>query len=234
MAKQSLTPDTPNTTAITDREQGGGFLLDNVRMLGVIGLILLAVLGGIVWYFYSQGKANDQAQIELARIRPYYDKSDFATAINGDTAKTMGGEPVSGLRHIVEERSGTPAGKIAALFLGNAYLATGEVAKAAEPYETAKESEAPLVRAAAYAGIAAVQEEQKKHEEAAKSYETAASEDRSELNTAEYLLGAARNYEKAGNKEEAIDIYRRIASQYPTSTVNTEVRMALARHNEEL
>jgi tetratricopeptide (TPR) repeat protein len=234
MAKQSLTPDTPDTTDRTNREERGGFLLENTRLLGIIGIVLLVVLGGIVWFFANQGKKNDQAQVELARIRPYYDRGEFAVAISGDSSKTMGGEPVYGLRHVVEEWSGTSAGKVAALFLGNAYLATGEVEKAAEPYETATGSDSPLIRSAGHAGVGAVKEEQKKYEEAAKEYETAASEDRSELNTADYLLGAARNYEAAGKQEEAIEIYRRIATQYSTSAANAQARMALARHNEEL
>jgi tetratricopeptide (TPR) repeat protein len=234
MAKQSLIPDTPNTSDTTNRTQGGGFLLDNVRLLGIIGIVLLVVIGGITWYFYSQGKANDHAQIELGRIRPYYDRSEFATAINGDSAKKMGGEPIHGLQYIADEWSGAPAGKVAALFLGNSHMALGEVDKAIKPYETATGSESPLVRSAAHAGLGAVKEEQKKYEEAAKEYETAASEDRSEVNTAEYLLGAARNYEQAGKKDEAVEIYRRIATQYPNSSVNAQVHIALARHNVEL
>jgi tetratricopeptide (TPR) repeat protein len=146
----------------------------------------------------------------------------------------MGGETIHGLQYVADEWGGTPAGKVAALFLGNSHMALGELDKAVKPYETATGSDSPLVRAAAHAGLAAVKEEQKKYEDAAKEFETAASEDRSELNTAEYLLGAARNYEQAGKKNEAVELYRRIATQYPNSSVNAQVHLALARHNVEL
>jgi tetratricopeptide (TPR) repeat protein len=234
MSKQSLKLNTADTTTTTDREEGGGFLRENVRTLGIIGLLLLVALGGIYYYFYRQGKANDQAQIELARVRSYYDKSDFPLAINGDTSKTMGGAPIHGLRYIVSEWKSTPAGKIAALYLGNSYLASGQADKAAEPFEVATGSDEPLVRSAAHAGLGAVKEAAKKYEEAAKEYEKAASEDRIELNTPQYLLDAARNYELVGKKQEAIEQYRRVATQYPDSPVNTQARMALARNNVEL
>jgi tetratricopeptide (TPR) repeat protein len=231
MAKQSLKLDTPDTT---NRNEGGGFFLGNVRLLGFIGIGLLVVLGGIYFFLSRRAVANERALVELERIRPSYDRSEFTVAINGDTSKTMGGEPIHGLRYIVDEWSSTPAGKIAALFLGNSYLATGQVQKAGEPYETAAGSDAPLVSSAAHAGLAAVAENSKKYEEAAKEYEKAASEDRVELNTPTFLIAAARNYEQAGKKEDAIELYRRVATQYSSSQANGEARLALARFDVRL
>jgi tetratricopeptide (TPR) repeat protein len=234
MAKQSLKLGTPATAQTTDNDERGGSILENRRLLAYIGIGLLALLGGIYTFFYFQGKSNDRAQLELARIRPYYDKSEFAIAIKGDSSKMIGGAPVHGLTYIVNEWKSTQAGKIAALYLGNSYLATGQTDKAAEPFDIATGASAPLVRSAAYAGLAAVQEAAKKYEDAAKNFDKAASEDQVELNTPEYLMGAARNYEQAGNKEKAIELYRRIATQYSDAAVNTEARLALARHNVTL
>ena len=71
-------------------------------------------------------------------------------------------------------------------------------------------------------------------EDAAQQYAKAASEDRLELNTPQYLIGAARNYERANKPEEAKENYRKVATQFPQSPANAQARMALARYNVEL
>jgi tetratricopeptide (TPR) repeat protein len=233
MAKSVSTFDTPESVEQSGNE-GGGFFLGNLRLLGFIGFGLLAVIAGIFIINYLGGQANERAQVELGRIRPYYDKGEYAVAINGDSSKVIAGERVRGLRAIVEEHGSTDAGRIAALYLGNSYLALGQADKAVEPYETAAESDAPLMRSAAHAGLAAVAEARGNFAEAAEQYTKAASEDRLDLNTPQYLVGAARNYERAGKKEEAIKNYRRVATQYANTQANTQARLALARFNVEL
>ena len=118
MAKQQSNIDTADTFG---NEGGSGFFLNNVRTIGIIGIVLLVVVGGIVWYLISHGRSNDRAQVELARIRPYYDRGEFQVAIAGDSSKKINGEKIRGLRELAEDWKGVPAGKIAALFLGNSY-----------------------------------------------------------------------------------------------------------------
>jgi len=230
MAKRQSKIDTPDTIENT----GGGFLRDNVRTLGIIGILLLVVVGGLFYYNYSRGKNNGDALVALARIRPYYDRGEFMVAISGDSSKTVNGEKIRGLRVVVDEFKSSPAGKIAALFLGNSYLGLGQAAKAAEPFEIAAGADDPLVTSAAHAGLAAVAESAGKFDDAAQQYAKAASEDRLELNTPQYLIGAARNYERAGKQDEAKENYRKVATQYPQSPANAQARLALARYKVEL
>ena len=235
MAKQTSIVDTPETVETAGGEEtGGGILLGNRRLFGIIGIGLLLVLGALFLYFSTRASANDEAQVELARIRPYVERGEYVVAIRGDSSKTYGGAKIRGLEAIVGEWKSTPAGKIAALYLGNSYLALGQAEKAREPYSIATEASAELIRSAAHAGLGAVAEAAGRSEEAAKEYEKAASEDRIELNTAEYLVAAARNYERAKKNEEAIKLYKRVATEYATSQANTQARLALARHNVEL
>ncbi len=235
MAKPVSKFDTSEAVTDTGRVVQGGFLLDNLRLLGIIGLVLLVAAGGIFYFFvYKRAQANQKAQIALARIRPLYDRGDFESAINGsDSVMTSGGGRAMGLKAIVAEWGSTEAGEAAALLLGNSYLVTTQAEKAKQPYETATDSDAPLVRSGAHAGLAAVAESEGHFEEAADEYARAASEDRLDLNTATYLVGAARNYERAGRKDEAIEHYRRVAYQFPGSQANTEARLALARLGDE-
>lgn len=230
MAKRQSNTDTP----ITTEEAGGGFLRDNVRTIGIIGIVLLVVVAGVLYFGFGRAKSSDRALVELARIRPYYDRGEFMVAINGDSSKTIGGEKVHGLRYIVDEYRSTSAGQIAALFLGNCYLGLGQPAKAAEPFDIAVGADDPMVTSAAHAGLAAVAEASGKYEEAAQQFVKAAADDRQELNTAQYLIGAARNYERAGKQDEAKENYRKVATQFPQSPANAQARLALARYNVEL
>jgi tetratricopeptide (TPR) repeat protein len=230
MAKRQSNIDTPSTT-----ESGGiGFLRDNVRTLGIIGIVLLVVVAGLFYFNYSRGKNNAQALIELGRIRPYYDRGEFMVAISGDSSKMINGEKVRGLRYVVDEYKSSPAGKIAALFLGNCYLGLSQPAKAGEPFEIAAGADDPLVTSAAHAGLAAVAEASGKYDDAAQQYAKAASEDRLEVNTPQYLIDAARNYERAGKPDDAKENYRKVATQFPQSPANAQARMALARYKVEL
>jgi tetratricopeptide (TPR) repeat protein len=234
MAKNTANIETADEIEATRTGEGGGFFLGNLRVLGIIGFVLLAGVVALAFYLTGRADANDKAQLALARIRPYYDRGEYAVAISGDSSKTFGTEKVRGLRTIVDEWESTPAGEIAALYLGNCYLSLGQYEKARAPYTTATEAESELIRSAAHAGLGAVAEAAGKHEQAAEEYEKAAHEDRLELNTPEYLVGAARNYERAKKTDEAIGLYRTVATQYASSPANTQARLALARHNVQM
>ena len=90
-------------------------ILRNARLLAIIGVVLLAVAGGVFYFLSSRAEARAEAQLQLARVRPYYDQGEYAAAITGDSVKKIGNTKPLGLRAIVEEYSSTPAGKIAAL-----------------------------------------------------------------------------------------------------------------------
>jgi len=232
MAKRQS--DSGRTVKTVDTTGGGGFLRDNVRTLGIIGIALLVLVGVVFYFMYNRGQNNEEALVELARIRPYYDRGEFILAINGDSSRLYGTEQVRGLQQIVEDYESTPAGRIAALFLGNSYLGIGEAEKAREPFEIATDAGDEIVTSAAHAGLASVAEAANRYEEAAREFVQAASEDRLEVNTPQYLINAARNYELAGKNDEAIEQYRTVATRFAQSQANVQARLALARHGVDL
>jgi len=237
MAKKPSNVSRLDTQEVDETNERYG-ILRNVKLLSIIGGVIIAVGIGVFILMQRRAESNRDAQVELSRIRPYYDRGEFVIAITGDSAQPVGTIQPHGLRYIVDEWSSVPAGKIAALYLANSYLATGDVAKAKEPYEIATGADDELIRAAAQAGLAAVAEAGGTYSEAADHYVKAASEDRLELNSPDYLLGAARNYEKAGEVEEAKKYYRTVATRFSGSQLNSQAnlqaRLALARLKVEL
>lgn len=206
-----------------------------MRMLWIIGGLVVLAVAAVLYLRYNAAENNQQAIREIERIRPYYQNGEFKTAIEGDPSKRVGSERVRGLRDIVAEWSGTDAGKVGALMLGNALVATDQAPKATEAYNIAAESGDEMTRAAAHGGLGAVAENGKNYQEAAEHYLEAAQEDRSEVATPQYLLQAARNLERAGKKDEAIKYYRTVATKYAQAgEPSTQAKMALARNKVEL
>ena len=208
-------------------------LIGGVGVLAVLAVIAWLVLGG-----RGEGK-NAEAAMELGRVGQFIDQGEYAKAIDGDPTRMIDGKPIRGLKAIVDEYGSTSAGQAAALQLGDAYLATGKTAEAARSFEMAAEAEEDIIRAAAQAGLAAVAESEGKFAKAAEQYDAAAAVFGSEGENADaarplYLLGAATNFEKANEKEEAIARYREIVMRHSASEQNNVARLALARYDVEL
>jgi TolA-binding protein len=78
-------------------------------------------------------------------------------------------------------------------------------------------------------GIGACAEALGNHKEAAENFEKAATKYAKDPNAAENLSNAARNYGEAGEKEKAIEIYKRIRKSYPTSPFARDVDRFIAQ-----
>ena len=85
MAKSSSQSAASDFPEQAENEQSGGFFLGNRKLLGLIGIGLLLLVAAISYFAYVRGASSDRAQIELARIRPYYDRGEYAVAIGGDS-----------------------------------------------------------------------------------------------------------------------------------------------------
>lgn len=197
----------------------------------VLGGVVLAVAAYMLLSNMSQSKATE-SQIALARARVSYDKGDYLAAINGDSiVKYSKTEKPLGLKGVVEEYGSTNAGKMAALMLANCYMGLGKTKEAKGFYEEATSGGYDLTRSGGYAGLAAINEAEGKAGEAAENYQKAVKEDKVGVNAADNILNAAKNFEKAGKKDDAISGYKEIVTKYGNSNANTEARLALARLN---
>lgn len=199
-----------------------------------IGLgVLAAMIAGLYLYNQNLQQENERAQTLLTRITPYYLGGDYRKAIDGDAQKRIQNEPVLGLRRIVSDYGSTDAGAQAALFLANAYYYIGQPDSAHMMFEKV-DIDVPEIRAAAEAGRAAVLQDKGNKQEAAKLFESAAK--RAEVNplNADYTLAAATSYEAAGDKEEAIRLYRVLLEEYPGTQFDDAAKRALLKLNVQL
>jgi tetratricopeptide (TPR) repeat protein len=190
--------------------------------------VLVAAIAGV--YFYNQNKTeeNERASALLGRIVPVYLQGDYRKAVDGDPSQKVGNEATLGLRQIVSEYGSTDAGSQAALFLANAYYYLGQPDSALAMFEKVN-IDAPVVESSVEAGRAAVLEDKGNKAEAAKLFESAAKRSEENPLNADYYLSAAQSYEAAGNKDEAIRLYKMLLEEYQGTQYDDAAKRALIK-----
>lgn len=174
----------------------------------IIGIVVLIALLGLGYYYYSSSqaeKASQEAIMALSKVLPEYDKGNYKVALDGGSNGVESN--LSGLVEIANKYSDVQEGKLAALYAGNAYLNTNQYDAAKKYFEMASSSDAEIVQSGAYAGLAVCFEETGKYEEAAENYKKAADKLNEDLLKSKYLYFSAINYEEAGKKDLAENIY---------------------------
>ena len=121
-----------------------------------------------------------------------------------------------GLKTIVDNYGSTESGEIARFYLANAYYNVSRYDDALRQFESFSSGN-KLLEASAQAGAAACHEAKGEFEKAAEGYEKAAGTVSSPLSTPENLNSAARCYGKAGQKDKAIVLLKRLKLDYPSS-----------------
>ena len=169
----------------------------------------------------------------LSRIVTVYQMSDWRTAIDGDKKHTVQGEPVKGLKEIVDQYGSTQAGEMAKVYLGNCYYYLGKLDSAKTVFESVSSSQG-LVKASVEAGKATIFAEKGNKAEAAKLFSTAASLDKTNPMNADYTLAAARNFEQVGKKDEAVKAYKQLLEEYPGTTFDDAAKRALIKLDVDL
>gem|GEM_PF-244179 len=197
---------------------------------GVLALVVvgLAVAAYALWHSWAQER-EAEASLALSRVLPYLEAQQYDEALNGDPKKTVRGEPVQGLLAIADTYSGTAAGKTAALYAGHIYFDRKRYQEAERYFEQAEGSDAPLVRIGAIAGRAACKEQQNQLAEAAALYESILPDAEQIGAKDKYTLFAAQCYEKAGNKDQAIGLYKALLAEFEFSEYAADAKAGLAR-----
>jgi tetratricopeptide (TPR) repeat protein len=177
------------------------------------GLVVVLVLAAGT-FFYAKNKSadNERAMTDLGRVYQLFDNGQYQIAIDGVPERN-----ISGLKTIVENYGSTDGGNMARFYLANAYFQTGKYDEALEAFDDFSPDD-PLLEVSRHAGIGACFEAKGEYREAAESFEKAATKYAKDVNAAANLNHAAANYALAGDKEKALDLYRKLKKSYPTSS----------------
>jgi tetratricopeptide (TPR) repeat protein len=196
----------------TTAPQGKQTVFEKYRNYFYIGGVAVVAIVGYLFYSSSSKKqANIDANIDMIGAVLDYERDSISKAINGDGGST------TGLIEIVDEYGSSDAGNLARYYLGTAYLKQDSLDEGIEALEAYKKGRS-MVSAAAYGALGYAYEQKGDFEKAAENYKEASKTPKENLYTTPfYLAHAARNYESAGNNEEALKVYKDIRSKYPLS-----------------
>ncbi len=189
-------------------------------VFGLLGGVILLVIMGFGYGFFKDNQA-ERAQDALAGAVRLYEKNDWRAALDG-------ADGVTGLLNAAEDFSSTKAGNLALYYAADAYYKLGENESALKYFQQFDNGEDAL-GAGAYAGEAAVLESMEQHAEAGDRFKDAALVFESNFTSGRYLQSAGRNYELAGEYDQAREAYELIRERFPDSAQANEVDMLIAR-----
>jgi tetratricopeptide (TPR) repeat protein len=202
------------------------FIEKNQKLLMIIlGIIALLVLGYFGFQRFILIPREKEAQSQMFMAERYFEQDSLRLALNGD-----GSYP--GFLQIIEDYSMTKSAKLAHYYAGIIYLNQGKFQEAIDHLEKFKTSDvmlAPMAKGA----IADAYMELGQKEDAAKQYVKAAETYINEFTTPVFLQKAAWAFEDAGKKDEALDIYNRIKTEYPRSAEARDVEKYITRLKAE-
>jgi tetratricopeptide (TPR) repeat protein len=202
------------------------FYEENKRRIFTYGLIFLVVVGAVYVYMGQRREENEKAGLELSRVMDIFNSGSYLEAIEGRQ-----GTNIIGLKRIVEEYGSTENGETAKIYLANAYSYLGNYDEAFKYYQD-YDGDIDVFKASAKAGMAGHYAAKKEYKKAADLYKEAASITDINPQNPDYLLDAAVNYIKAGEKEDSKVLLNKIKEDYKTSEAFKQVDKYLALADE--
>jgi tetratricopeptide (TPR) repeat protein len=208
---------------VTSYVKATGWYEANKKLVGIGALVVAVLVVGSIAFINNRRSSNEKAMTELGMIYSYYDNTQYAVAIDGVPERN-----IAGLKSIVDNYGSTSAGELARFYLANCYFQLRRFDEALEAYDDFSPN-SQLLTVSRLAGMAACHEAKGEHGEAASMFEKAAVTYANDVNAAENFSHAARNFAQAGNKERAIEVYKKIKKEFPKSAIAREVDRYIAQ-----
>lgn len=213
-----------------------GFWEKNSKPIIYISTAIILLVGGWLVYKYmfklpQEEKANDAVFV----VQKYF--SDFSNSpdslketlanrvLNGDGANP-------GALKFISKYDGTAAANLCRYYAGASYLHLKQFDKAIK-YLKDFSTGATQVQSRAYGMIGDANAELKKNNEALDYYKKAADlNKKDEFTSSEFLFRAGLFAETIGKKQEAIELYKKIKTDYPLTDKAANIDRYLARLGE--
>ncbi len=218
--KKSVNPQTVSNVeqTLSKTEQ---YLEENYKSI-LIGLAVIVGLVGIIWLgkLYLN-KRNDEAQSQMYQAERYLAIDSLYLALNGDGNYL-------GFLDIADDYKFTNTGNLARYSAGMCYLHLGEY-QAAIDFLNKYSKKDVVLGSLAIGAIGDAYIELGDLDKGVSKYIEAADFAHNSFNTPLFLMKAGEIHELNGNYSEALNIYERIESEYPTSTEGTTIEKYIAR-----
>jgi len=186
-----------------------------------LGGVLAVVLIVIGYYKFIREPRIQEAWSEAYKAEFYFEQDSFALALNGDGA-------YPGFLDIIDDYGRTPMGNAANYYAGVCYMHLGKYETAIEYFEDF-DSDDPMVGAMSINLIGDAYMELGDMEEALDHYLEAAEQADNEFLSPVFLMKAGQTYELMNNYQEAINVYKRIESEFYNTQQQRDIEKYIKR-----
>ena len=218
MAKEITNPNAEAVVEAVSKTEK--FFNENGKLLSIIAAAVVVVAAGIFcWYKFAYQPKVEEAQGQMAYAEQNFRAGNYETALNGDGN-------VLGFVQVMDEY-GAKAGKSVYFYAGVCELQLGNWDAAIKYLNSYKGKDAILAaRAAACIGDAYIGLEE--YSKALAQFEKAANM-ADNLFAAQYLVKAGVTAEKLGQDAKALEFYKKVKDQYPSSMEGYDVDKYIGR-----
>jgi len=218
MAKEITNPNAEAVVEAVSKTEK--FFNENGKLLSIIAAAVVVVAAGIFcWYKFAYQPKVEEAQGQMAYAEQNFRAGNYETALNGDGN-------VLGFVQVMDEY-GAKAGKSVYFYAGVCELQLGNWDAAIKYLNSYKGKDAILAaRAAACIGDAYIGLED--YSKALAQFEKAANM-ADNLFAAQYLVKAGVTAEKLGQDAKALEFYKKVKDQYPSSMEGYDVDKYIGR-----
>lgn len=215
-------------------ERARGFWAEYNKPISYIGsVIVILFVGWMIYKYMFEMPKQEKADKVVFVTQKYF--SDFVTATDSSkillATRVLNGDGRNpGALKIINEYSGTPAANLCEYYAGSCYLQLGQFAKSIKYLKEFDANGADQVKSRALGMMGDASAELNKNEDALDYYKKAANVNEKDTYTSsEFLFRAALFAESIGKQKEAIDLFKKIKSDYPLTEKAADADKYLAK-----
>lgn len=218
-------------------EKARYFWLEHNKPITYIGsAIVILFIGWMVYKYMFKVPKQEKADKVVFVTQKYF--SEFTSATDSAkillATKVLNGDGTNpGALKIMNQYSGTPAANLCEYYAGACYLQLGQYAKSIKYLKDFDANGADQIESRALGMMGDASAELNKNDDALDYYQKAANVNQKDTYTSsEFLFRAALFAQSTGKQKEAIDLFKKIKTDYPLTQKATEVDRYLAKLGE--
>ena len=215
-------------------EKARGFWEDYSKPISYIGsAIILIVAAWLIYKYMFKVPEQEKADKVVFVTQKYF--SEFTNATDSAkimlATKVLNGDGVNpGALKIINQYSGTPAANLCEYYAGACYLHLGQFEKSIKYLKDFDANGATQIKSRALGMMGDASAELNKNDDALNYYKKAADVNtKDDFTSSEFLFRAALFAESTGKTKDAIDLFKKIKTDYPLTEKAADVDRYLAR-----
>lgn len=227
----------PSPQEVDQVEKLRGFWEDYGKPITYIGTALIVLVAGFFIYKYMfQVPKNEKANDIVFVTQKYF--ADFTNATDSSkaliAAKVLNGDGVNpGALKIMNDYSGSDAANLCEYYAGACYLHLGQFDKAIKYLKSFDANGSSQIKSRSLGMLGDASAELNKNDDALSYYKKAADvNEKDDFTSSEFLFRAALFADATGKTKDAIDLFKKLKTNYPLSEKAADADRYLAKLGE--